>query len=230
MARTASSTPSRSASRRAGVPPAPRSVKCSRPAGGVLTVTFDPPARAAAPTTEGGGESPPSSRPPSSRPPLLSAPRVFPGLEAFENHPSLVLAEDAERGRHVRARRAIEPGELLIACEPFVATVHDRHAESTCARCFSEPRGGDRRLPSRCDACGTSYCSRACLERDATHAGECALVSRARADPALRGAARGLRLFLRALFAERRRRASGRARTPPSAGSLAATISRSTRL
>ena len=182
-------------------PPAARSVKFSRKAGGVLTVTFDPPARAAAPTTEGGGESPPSSRPPSSRPPLLSAPRVFPGLEAFENHPSLVLAEDAERGRHVRARRAIEPGELLIACEPFVATVHDRHAESTCARCFSSLAAGTVASPSRCDACGTSYCSRACLERDATHAGECALVSRARADPALRGAARGLRLFLRALFA-----------------------------
>ena len=56
-------------------PPAARSVKFSRKAGGVLTVTFDPPARAAAPTTEGRRGAPPRVPPP--RVPPSSPPPAF---------------------------------------------------------------------------------------------------------------------------------------------------------
>jgi len=63
-----------------------------------------------------------------------------PGLEHFNDNDALYLAQHPTKGRHVRARRDIEPGETILTCAPFVHVVHDRRA----GEAPEEPRGGER--------------------------------------------------------------------------------------
>ena len=44
-----------------------------------------------------------------------------PGLEHFETNDALYLATHPTKGRCVRARREIKPGETILRCDPFVA-------------------------------------------------------------------------------------------------------------
>ena len=59
-----------------------------------------------------------------------------PGLEHFETNDALYLATHPTKGRCVRARREINPGETILRCAPFVHVVHDRRKEDHCAGCF----------------------------------------------------------------------------------------------
>ena len=75
-----------------------------------------------------------------------------PGLEHFETNDALYLATHPTKGRCVRARREIKPGETILRCAPFVHVVHDRRREDHCAGCFktleSSVRGVRRLLRS----------------------------------------------------------------------------------
>lgn len=160
-----------------------------------LTLTFDPRATAPAPHVGASAAFPEVS---------------VPGL-SFADDPNLYLAHHPAEGRHLRARRAVRRGELLMTCPPLVHAVHDRHARWTCAGCFASlrPARGAESNPDPdvgvggvgCDDCDgrARYCSSSCRSRDASHVAECALCLRAGDDPRLRDATRGLRLFLRLL-------------------------------
>ena len=158
-----------------------------------LTLTFDPRATVSAPPSRDAEFSEVS----------------VPGL-SFADDPNLYLAHNPAEGRHLRARRAIRRGELLMTCPPLVHAVHDRHTRWTCAGCFASlrpARGAESDADPYgvggvgCDDCDgqTRYCSSSCRSRDTSHVAECALCLRAGDDPRLRDATRGLRLFLRLL-------------------------------
>ena len=148
-------------------------------------MTFDRSRARGAPTTEGGGESPPPRVPPPRVPPPLR-PRVFPGLEAFENRPRWSSRRTPSAATRPRAPRVV--GELLIAARRPVATVHDSTiAESTCPPMLLEPRGRDRRLPSCAVRGPRTARARARAGRDARLRVP-PWSSRARAGPGARGA------------------------------------------
>lgn len=116
-----------------------------------------------------------------------------PGLEHFETNDALYLATHPTKGRCVRARREIKPGETILRCDPFVHVVHDRRREDHCAGCF-------KTLESSCvecgDFCGVKYCADDCRESDVAHVAECSMVrTNAGTGADLRGARMCLRLI-----------------------------------
>ena len=155
---------------------------------------------ASEPSSSSPGRSPPPPPPPRRPPPRDAAPsQTLPGGIDFAFDPNLYLCVDATgaRGRHLRARRALREGDVVMTCDPLVCAVHDRHAERACAFCYRDVDGGG----VRCDACDAAlYCGRRCRAADTSHVGECALARRAKTDPRLSSATRGLRLFLRLLY------------------------------
>jgi len=106
-------------------------------------------------------------------------------------HEGVRVAHDDGRGRHVRATRDIEPGELLLS-EECVAAMTFRDAAACCSRCVG-PLDTNK---IKCERCNLEcYCSRACVESGcrAYHRseGECAAFEAAleAENPGQRGAA-----------------------------------------
>jgi hypothetical protein len=96
---------------------------------------------------------------------------------------ALEMFHEADRGRGLRARRAVREGELLLLAEPYAAAPSDEAAaRSLCQHCFVEARA-----PLPCLGCARMrYCSERC--RDAQrplHALECGSVLPACAPPHL---------------------------------------------
>ena len=94
-----------------------------------------------------------------------------PGLEHFNDNDALYLAQHPTKGRHVRARRDIEPGETILTCAPFVHVVHDRRAGDHCAGCFKDlSRMGNETECVECgEFCGVKYCGEDCRAADTSH-------------------------------------------------------------
>ena len=116
-----------------------------------------------------------------------------PGLEHFETNDALYLATHPTKGRCVRARREIKPGETILRCAPFVHVVHDRRKEDHCAGCF-------KTLDYSCvecgEFCGVKYCADVCRENDVAHVAECSMIrTNAGTGADLRGARMCLRLI-----------------------------------
>ena len=119
-----------------------------------------------------------------------------PGLEHFNDNDALYLAQHPTKGRHVRARRDIEPGETILTCAPFVHVVHDRRAGDHCAGCFKDlSRMGNETECVECgEFCGVKYCDEDCRAADTSHVAECSMV---RTNAGTGADLRGVRMCLR---------------------------------
>jgi len=120
-----------------------------------------------------------------------------PGLEHFETNDALYLATHPTKGRCVRARREINPGETILRCAPFVHVVHDRRKEDHCAGCFKTLENAVECVECG-EFCGVKYCADVCRESDVAHVAECSMVrTNAGTGVDLRGARMCLRLIHR---------------------------------
>ena len=85
----------------------------------------------------------------------------------------VVVGQDAERGRFVKAARRIGKGDTVLRAVPFAAAQLGSHLKRVCGGCMQARRGG--RLELHCPGCAqVFYCSRECLEAHArgSRAGE----------------------------------------------------------
>eukprot|EP00960_Hanusia_phi_P071756 767623-Hanusia_phi.AAC.1 len=123
-------------------------------------------------------------------------------LECLRAFP-IQLHNDHEKGRCIKSSRDVQEGEVLMEASPLAAVVNDKYSSAVCAHCFNLLNGKES-IACENECGGVFYCSMRCRVLDSIHhEGECPILSlwSKSTDGNQKRGVRGLRLFLRLVYA-----------------------------